>query len=226
MDRLICGGIVRGSTILVSGRTGTGKTTFGLQFLFNGAQQFNEPGILITLESRPDEIRRNALQFGWDFQSLETSGLLSVIDAASSRAGLPTSEKRALRRGFDTTTLAEEIYDCVNDTGAKRLVIDSIAALGIRFDEPSEVRSSLFRLSALLRELRVTSLFVGEAGNPSSHSRAGVEEFVAQGLILLDLREVGGELERGIVIWKMHRTQHSLRRHRFIIDSTGIRIVD
>ncbi len=224
LDELIGGGIIEGSTVLLSGQSGSGKTVFGLQFLYNGITKYNEPGVFVTLETRPNELRTEATQFGWDFDSLEQENALTIIDAASGKAGLPTSEKYALRRGFDMSTLAEEIYRAIDETKAKRLVIDCISGLGIRFSEPSEVRNELFRISALLRELKVTSLFISEIIEPDSQSRAGVEQFVTQGLITLSLCEASGVLKRDLLVWKMKQTPHSLKKHSFKIGRSGIEI--
>ncbi|MFW9833356.1 MAG: ATPase domain-containing protein [Candidatus Thorarchaeota archaeon] len=223
-DDLIGGGIVEGSTVLLSGQSGSGKTIFGLQFLYNGITKYDEPGVLVTLETRPDEIRAEATQFGWNLHDLEQNNSLIIIDAASSKAGLPTSQKYALRRGFDMTTLAEEIYRAIDETKAKRLVIDCISGLGIRFNEPSEVRNELHRISALLRELKVTSLFISEIIEPDSQSRAGVEQFITQGLITLNLSESSGTLKRDLLIWKMKQTPHSLKKHPFKIGKSGIEV--
>jgi KaiC/GvpD/RAD55 family RecA-like ATPase len=224
LDELIGGGLVEGSSTLVSGGTGSGKTIFALQFLYHGAHKYDEPGVYVTLETRPNDLRVEAQQFGWDLEELEKKKSLIIIDAASSRAGLSTSGKYALRRGFDITTLAEEIYRAVEDSKAKRLVIDCISALGMKFNEPSEVRSELFRISALLRELKVTSILTSETIDTETHSRAGVEQFVTQGLISLNLYEDGGTLKRNLLIWKMRQTSHSLKKHIFIIGKKGIEI--
>ena len=224
LDELIGGGIIEGSTVLLSGQSGSGKTVFGLQFLYNGITKYNEPGVYVTLETRPNELRSEASQFGWDLRELEQKQALTIIDAASGKAGLPTSEKYALRRGFDMSTLAEEIYRAIDETKAKRLVIDCISGLGIRFSEPSEVRTELFRISALLRELKITSHFISEIVNPDSQSRAGVEQFVTQGLITLNLCEASGVLKRDLLVWKMKQTPHSLKKHSFKIGRSGIEI--
>ena len=79
--------------------------------------------MFVTLETRPDELRSEAAQFGWDLRELEQKQALTIIDAASGKAGLPTSEKYALRRGFDMSTLAEEIYR-VMKPGAEFLSLD------------------------------------------------------------------------------------------------------
>ena len=120
------------------------------------------------------------------------------------------------------TTLAEELYRAIDENRARRLVIDSLSGLGIRFDAPSEVRNELFRIGALLRELNVTSLFIGEAASEDAQSLAGVEQFVSQGFITLNLVEGTDSLERSLVVWKMQNTSHSLKRHPFVICSDGI----
>jgi KaiC/GvpD/RAD55 family RecA-like ATPase len=223
-DALISGGILEGSSVLVSGKTGSGKTIFGLQFLYNGCTKYNEPGIFVTLETRPNELRSEALQFGWNLRELEEKGSFTIIDAASGKAQLPTSEKYALRRGFDMTTLAEEIYRAIDETKAKRLVIDCISGLGIGQNEPSQIRNELFRISALLQELKVTSIMIGEIVDPESQSRAGVEQFVTQGLVTLNLCEVNGTLKRDLLVWKMKQTPHSLKSHPFTIGNSGIEV--
>lgn len=224
LDGLMDGGLVEGSATLVSGGTGSGKTIFGLQFLYNGATKYDEPGVYVTLETRPNNLKIEAQQFGWDLEELEKKNSLIIVDAASSKAGLATYGKYALRRGFDVSTLAQEIYRAVEDSKAKRLVIDCVSALGIKFDDPSEVRSELFRISALLGELKVTSLLISETINPDTQSRAGVEQFVTQGLISLNLFEEGGTLKRELLIWKMRQTSHSLKKHVFTIGKNGIEI--
>ncbi|MHA1662456.1 MAG: ATPase domain-containing protein [Candidatus Thorarchaeota archaeon] len=224
LDELIDGGLVEGSTTLVSGGTGSGKTIFGLQFLYNGASKYNEPGVYVTLETRPKDLKGEAKEFGWDLEELEKTNAIIIVDAASNKAGLATYGEYALRRGFDIGTLAREIYRAVEDSKAKRLVIDCISALGMKFDDPSEVRSELFQISALLRELKVTSLLLSETIDPDAQSRAGVEQFVTQGLISLNLFEDSGILKRDLLIWKMRQTSHSLKKHTFTISKKGIEI--
>jgi KaiC/GvpD/RAD55 family RecA-like ATPase len=224
LDELVEGGLIEGSSILLSGPAGSGKTVFGLQFLCMGARNYDEPGVFVTLESRPEELRAEALQFNWDIGTLEREETLVMIDAASSKAGLPTSETHALRRGFDLSTLAQEIYDAVEEVRANRVVIDSLSALNMNFDETSNVRKEIYKLSALLRQLGVTSILVCDTTTPNTLSRTGVEEFVTQGLILLDLDIINDKLNRNLLIWKMRRTAHSMKKHRFVISENGIRV--
>ncbi|MHA1916808.1 MAG: ATPase domain-containing protein [Candidatus Ranarchaeia archaeon] len=225
LDGILHGGFIQGHNVLLSGSAGSGKTIFSLQFIINGATLNDEPGIFVTLEERPKEIRAEAKQFGWDLKELEEQKKLIIIDAASSKAGLPTGEKYALRRGFDINILAQEIYRASKEINASRIAIDSISALGIRLDETSTVRNAIFKLSSLLRELNCTSVMTSEMTGEFNYSRYGVEEFIAQGLILLDLSEEGGELKRTLLVRKMRGTSHSLKRFGFEICENGIAIM-
>ncbi len=224
-DVLIEGGFPKGNTTLLAGPTGSGKTIFAMQFLYNGATQFDENGVFITLETRPNDLRAEALEFGWDIADLERSGKICIIDAASSKAGLPTENATfALKRGFDMEALAESIYKAIETTNARRLVLDSISGLMLRFNEQAEVRRELHRISALLNELKVTSIFIGEVCEPNTHGHLGVEQFVTQGLVTMNITENNGSLERDLLIWKMRFTSHSMKRHKFEINKTGIYI--
>ncbi|MHA1861814.1 MAG: ATPase domain-containing protein [Candidatus Ranarchaeia archaeon] len=221
LDGILHGGFIQGHNILVSGSAGTGKTILSTQFLYKGAKKYNESGVLVTLEERPKELRAEASQFGWDIPELEKKGKLIIIDAASSKAGLPTDEKYALRRGFDINLLAQEIYRASKEIDASRVVIDSISGLGVRFEDTSAVRNAIFKLSSLLRELKCTSLMTSEIPNSGSYSRYGIEEFIAQGLVILYLTEEEGELKRTLIVRKMRGTSHSLKRFPFEISSRG-----
>ncbi len=223
-DDIIDGGLVPTSTTMVVGPSGSGKSIFGLQYLYAGATQYDEPGILVTLETRPAEIRRIATSFGWDIELAEASKTLVLIDAASSKAGLPTSEKHALRRGFDLANLAEEIYHTVEEINAKRLVIDSLHGLGLRFSDPYEIRSEIFRLSALLNELGLTSLFIYESGLSDSLELVTSGHFIPQGLVLFRVHDDGGSFNRSLIVWKLQYSSHSMNWHRFFIDENGFHV--
>ncbi|MCF2135702.1 MAG: hypothetical protein K9W43_00510 [Candidatus Thorarchaeota archaeon] len=223
-DNLVDGGLVPGSVTMIVGPHGSGKSIFGLQYLYAGAIQFEEPGILVTLETRPADIRRAAVSFGWDIELAEASKGLVIIDAASNKAGLPTSESHALRRGFDMANLAEEIYITTKEINAKRLVIDSLYGLGLRFTDPLEVRTEVFRLSALLNELGLTSLLLSESGMSDPTNRIPEGQFVPQGLILFRINETRGSFHRSLLVWKLQYSSHSMNWHQFFIEADGFHV--
>ena len=187
LDEILDGGFISGSNVLLAGSAGTGKTIFCMQFLYNGVVTYDEPGIFVTLEEMPNELRRESLLFGWDFKKLEDDKKFAIVDAASSKAGLPTGERFALRRGFDVNILAQEIYRTAKEIDAKRIVIDSIAGLGIQFEGTANIRTAIFRLSALLREIKCTSIMTSEVAVGEVFTRYGVEEFNTLGYEFLTL---------------------------------------
>ncbi|MBD3229010.1 MAG: AAA family ATPase [Candidatus Lokiarchaeota archaeon] len=221
LDEILGGGFIAGTSILIAGGPGTGKTIFSMEFLVKGALN-DQSGIFVTLEERPDELRREAKIFGWDLNKLEEENKFAIVDAASSKAGLPTNEKYALRKGFDVNTLAQEIYRASRQLNAKRIVIDSISGLEFQYEGDSSLRAAIFRLSALLREIKCTSLMTSEMIGTDNYTRFGIEEFITQGLIQLFLREEAGELRRSILVRKMRGTSHSLKRYPFEIGNNGL----
>lgn len=79
LDAILAGGIPRGNVILLEGGVGTGKTTLGVEFVYHGATQFGEPGIIVVFEVSPDRIVRDAAQLGWDLRALERERKLKII---------------------------------------------------------------------------------------------------------------------------------------------------
>ena len=72
VDTILSGkGFPRGHTIIISGGPGSGKTTFAIQYLYSGVMQHDEPGIFVTLDEDPIEIKRNLSGFGWNLERLE-----------------------------------------------------------------------------------------------------------------------------------------------------------
>ena len=121
-DELTEGGYEIGSINLVAGPTGCGKTTFIMQFLNNGAVQYNEPGVLISFEEPKDGIYAHMLRFGWDFAALKQQGLFAIITYK------PHEVKKLIDEGGGF------IWDAINSIGAKRLVVDSLSSYSMLFE--------------------------------------------------------------------------------------------
>jgi circadian clock protein KaiC len=79
LDDVLYGGIPRGNVVLAEGAIGTGKTTLGVEFVYRGASQFDEPGIIVLFELSPDKLIRDTLKFGWDLPDLERRGRLKIV---------------------------------------------------------------------------------------------------------------------------------------------------
>ena len=220
LDEITGGGYPQGATILVCGGSGTGKTIFCTQFLHSGITEQNEPGIFVTLEERPSDLREEMLSLGWDLAEHERNNDLIIVDGASLKTFMPPYEY-SLNEGFSVDNVVFEIYKAARKINAKRLVIDSLPGLELRFNGLSEFRQALSRLSFLLLELDITSLMTTESVDPSFISRYGIEEFIAKGVIVLSLEEDGPQLKRFLRVRKMRGTVHSLRSIPFEITEKG-----
>ncbi len=209
LDPLIEGGLLDDSVNLVTGETGTGKTIFSLQFIWNGLRK-GDSGIYITLEERPEDIKADAMMFGWDFEKFEQKGLCKIIyhDPAQ------------------VNNLGSIIIDEIKTLKAKRLVIDSTSLIGLNIQEPSRIRKLLLNIINIIKKTGCTALLVSEIPEEQKAlSRFGVEEFVVDGIIILNYLEyASGELNRSLIVRKMRRTNHGTDIYPMEIGKDGVHI--
>jgi len=227
LDDLLEGGFPEKRSILVSGACGTGKTIFSMQYIYNGAVKYNEPGIYVTLDERPELIREDVTRFGWDLRKLEEKKLVSIIDGSVARIGMPSEEEFSLpMTGFDLDKLLLEIMRVTKRIGAKRAVIDSIPALGFNFENENETRKAILKLSYMLMRIGVTSIMTSEIQEGAAKfGRYDVEEYVVDGVIVLHYSGIGGGgTNRTIHIRKMRSTKHSEDLHPLTITKTGMKV--
>lgn len=225
LDELIEGGIPKKRSFLVSGATGSGKTIFSIQFLYQGAYLYGEPGIYVTLDERPDLIREDMLKFGWNLKRLEDERKMVLLDATVTRLGLDTGEIAAYSETtFDYKKLLLEIIRKVKETNAKRIAIDSIATLGIYFKNPNQIREVVLEMVYVFSKLGLTAFMVSELEqNSNRYSKYGVEEFVADGIFVLKYLDTGIQgINRTMLIRKMRGTKHSSEIHPMEITDKGI----
>ncbi len=226
LDGLIEGGLPEGRSFLVSGATGTGKSIFCTQFIYEGATKFKQPGVYVTLDERPNLLREDMLSFGWDLRKLEDDNLIEMIDGSVAKIGMPSDEQFAMPTGFDLDKLLLEIMRTTRRIGAKRLVIDSLPALGFNYDNTNEVRKAILKLSYMLERTGVTTLMVSEVkeSDAGTFSRFGVEEFVVDGVFILHYLGMGSQSNRTLHIRKLRATHHSEDLHPLQITPRGISI--
>ncbi len=224
-DEIIGGGFPKGTCCLVTGTAGSGKTTFGVQFLYRGITECQENGVYISLEERPKDLRREMLNFGWDLKKMEGSKKLAIVDAGSAREGIRSTEEYSLRNigsRLNISALSAHIFEVCKEVGAKRIVIDSIPSLQLRLKDEAEVRRATSLLTNLLLEMERTSLLITEIADPHEFSRYGFEEYVTRGVVVMRLIPQYGELKRTIQVMKMRGTNHSTRTYSMEITDQGI----
>ena len=242
LDELIEGGFPRERSILLSGTSGSGKTTFAVQFLCNGITQYNEPGVLISLEQDPRELKKDMIQYGFDLDKLEKEGKLVIIDASLARIGItkmdqaitsgqymdqPAGSMSLLPDEFNIDRILEIVATKAKRIGAKRAVFDSLPALDFLIADLNEtklrhtLRQLLLAVNYRLKSAGLTTILVTETteGIASAH---GVESYVVDGTINLTINEALDD--RTIKIKKMRQTKHSLKPHMFEFTDKGIQI--
>jgi len=211
LDDLIEGGFVPGSAILVTGEAGSGKTILGTQFLWN-ALCLGENGVYITLQQTPDDIINDAAPFvGKDFDFAIKHKQCKIVFVPFQ----------------DIKKLYEIIVSSVQEINAKRLVIDSITMFCEAASNMFEMRHMLNKLIIDLKKLGVTTIMISEIPEGSNRiSRYGIEEFMADGVIVLNAGvEIVGGKPRSLYIKKMRRTKHDMNLHPIEITEKGMRVL-
>ncbi len=214
-DQLVQGGLVKGSTSLVTGGTGTCKTLFSMQFLYSGAVDFGEKGIYISFEESEEDLKSAAESIGINF----------------SKAG--KKAKFICLSPYDTIDFISLLKDEITRFGAKRVVIDSITALAMPLDNNFERKKMIFTLNKMLKKMKCSCLLVSEIpseGSISSESlgrfsRFGVEEFLCDSVIMLHYMGIGGEADRAARVVKMRKTSHKKGPIPMEIGNKGIKIL-
>ncbi len=208
LDPLIQGGFLPNSVNLITGETGTGKTLFCAQYLWYGLQK-GDTCLYISLEEDPEDIKADALEFGWDFEKFEKKGLFKIIyhDPAQ------------------VNNLGSVIIDEIKRINAKRLVIDSTSIIGLTIENQSQIRKILYNIIGTIKKTECTALLTSEIPERSKQlTRFNVEEFVVDSVIVLNYLEyaAGGGLDRSLIIRKMRRTKHGKEVYPMDITPKGI----
>ncbi|MEZ5427840.1 MAG: circadian clock protein KaiC [Pyrinomonadaceae bacterium] len=221
-DQIANGGVPEGRSTLISGTSGSGKTVLALQFLVTGVTNFDQNGVFVTFEESPEDLIQNVRSFGWEVRKLMDEDKIAVVDATP-EPGQETIEAGA----FDLSALLARIESAIRKVKAKRVILDTLGALFPQFSDSNVVRRELHRIHAGLRRLGVTTLITMERIDEEGPiGRFGVEEFVADNVILLRNRIEQEKRRRTIEILKFRGTTHQKGEYPFTIDSeTGVTII-
>ena len=224
-DSIISGGFRPGRSVVLSGPPGSGKTTFGMQFLSSGARDFNESGIFITLSQSPSAIKNDFKSFGWDVQKLADDGRLIIIDARPFKEedGFIALDESLYRgESLPFMHLTQLIMSGIKRINAKRIVIDSVTVLAMQYANSFYIRQGLQGLIQSLEDQNVSSLLVSETGDSGKIPH---EWYVASGIISLSHVRKGDTMERAVQIIKMRGMRHSEQIFPIKITETGIQVM-
>ncbi len=206
------------------GGPGSGKSIFGIQYLYKGATEYGEPGIYVTLEETPQKIRRNILSFGWNLKELEEQRKIVIVDAVSHRIQETELDHEILKKGLDVENMIVNLEDAIKDIGAKRLVLDSLSVMGMYTETDFDMRTKLLRLSGSLATHDITTLVITEARSEDVGTTVfPPETFMFDGVLTLRLDT--DSQERRISIRKMRGTKHVIGAYRFEITDDGIQVI-
>ncbi len=214
LDNMISGGFLRGSANLIEGAPGTGKTTLGMQFIYNGIMKYNEPGLIITFEEFPQQYYHDALQFGWDLKKLEEQKMLKII----------FSDPNTTLSEFDK--MDGELVSLVESLNIKRVLIDSMTHFEAITVDPYELRDVESRLINALKREGVTSILLRENDNLLGQVTRVTSKipFIVDSYILLRYVEIDSAIAKALCILKMRGSDHHKDIRCFRITSKGIEV--
>lgn len=227
LDDMLGGGLPLGRSILVCGGPGSGKTTFGVQFLYNGISHYGEKGLYITLDESPEHLRKDMAGFGWDLRGLEKDGKFVIVDASPVRS-IPREVKvgqfSIAKKDFSMLSLMHIVKNKAQEIGAKRLVIDPITMFVVQYPEVSERRNAILDLFEALTDLGTTSLLMTELRATMLEREIQAEEFLSHGVIVFHNFVNGGRIVKAVQIEKMRGVCHDCELRPYKILQHGIEV--
>jgi circadian clock protein KaiC len=218
LDEITGGGLPKGRPTLVVGSAGSGKTLMSMEFLVNGAMKYNEPGVFVAFEETSEELSKNVASLGFDVQALVAKRKIAIDYVYIERSEIEETGE------YDLEGLFVRLGHAIQSVGAKRVVLDTIEVLFAGLPNPAILRAELRRLFRWLKSVGVTAVITGERGDHSL-TRYGLEEYVADCVILLDHRVTDQLSTRRLRVVKYRGSAHGTNEYPFLIDEHGMSIL-
>lgn len=218
LDEITGGGLPTGRPTLVCGATGCGKTMFAAEFLVRGAVEYGEPGVFMMFEETAEELSANMQSLGFDLARLQKQKKLVIDFVHVERSEIEETG------AFDLEGLFIRLGHAIDSIQAKRVVLDTVEALFAGISNHGILRAELRRLFRWLKDKGVTAVITAERGN-SSFTRYGLEEYVADCVVLLDHRIVEQVSTRRLRVVKYRGSAHGTNEYPFLIGSSGISVL-
>ena len=211
LDAMLAGGVYRGSTTLISGTAGAGKSSVSAHFA-KAACERGERCVLFAYEESPQQIARNMKSIGVDLTGYMRNGLLQCIAARPTTFGLEMH--------------LATIHKAIRQFSPKVLIIDPISNF-LSIADPKEVKTMLMRLVDFLKMQQITAVFTSltVGGKALESTEAGISSLIDTWLLLRDI-ELNGERNRAMYVLKSRGTAHSNQMREFVLSSRGVRLIE
>jgi circadian clock protein KaiC len=217
-DEIASGGLPAGRPTLICGSAGAGKTLFAMEFLVRGATLFDQPGVFMSFEETDDELTKNVASLGFDLKQLVAEKKLFLDFVFIERSEIEETGE------YDLEGLFLRLGYAIDSIGAKRVVLDTLEALFSAIPNEAIIRAELRRLFRWLKEKGVTAVITCERGE-GTLTRYGLEEYVADCVILLDHRVTNQISTRRMRIVKYRGTPHGTNEYPFLLDEKGFSVL-
>jgi len=214
-DELCEGGFIGDSINLVVGNAGAGKTTFIMQFLYNGATKENENGLYVSFEPEINDIYRAGKKLGMDFEKLENAGKCKFVKFDT---------------GSSVKEMQEKLTKIVAKNDIKRICFDPINVFAIDLPKEANLRKQIYELMSLLKKLGVCVIIAGEADEEMASAynlsdQITFSKYLVDGVVELFSSGISGEGDRALRISKMRMTNHSRGPVGMKITDSGVKVL-
>ncbi|MDB5406565.1 MAG: kaiC family protein [Rhodospirillales bacterium] len=219
LDEITGGGLPAGRPSLVCGNAGCGKTMLAMEFLVRGATQFGEPGVFMMFEENAAELTANVRSLGFDLDKLAAEKKIALDYVHIERSEFEETGE------YDLEGLFIRLGHAIDSIGAKRVVLDTVEALFAGLPNHAVLRAELRRLFRWLKDRGMTAIITGERGEGSAITRYGLEEYVADCVIILDQRIQEQISTRRLRVLKYRGTAHGMNEYPFLIGAHGFSVL-
>jgi circadian clock protein KaiC len=215
LDEVFLGGVFKGNVMLVEGAPGTGKTVLGVEFIYRGITEYNEPGIIVVFETAPHKLIRDAASFGWDLEALQQQNKLKIIF---------TSPQVLYQELRSPDSLLLEV---AAEIGAHRIFIDGISLLsmaanggnGNNHNGTASYRELLQQLIEGVHRENLTAMLSHEViAHEGQAAALEIAEFLADTVIVLKRESHRRGIRRTLEIVKSRGQDYDVGQHTLRIN--------